>query len=346
MKFNIKAVLAAAVLAMAFSTVILAADTQFAGESMAIGVGARPLGMGGTFAAIADDASTSYWNPAGMTNIQGVEVSSVKLTRINDLDTAYSYVNLVYNTGVPSTGAPGFGSFGLGWLRQAISGITLTDSTGKIIEDSTENADNAVYLAYAYPFVKGFSAGATVKILLGDYPALVYNGGNPSYSTVSYMGYGLDLGLYLNVGDAFNMKDLKGLSFGVNAQDILSAINWNAIAGVSDASTETIGLNLKPGVAYRLPIQQFEIIGAVDLDTQYQTIIHAGAEIWWNKMIAVRGGIKSWGSISNGAAGGTLSQASDWSMGASIRWYFIGVDYAYDYNELTPVQYLSIIGKF
>ena len=63
-------------------------------------------------------------------------------------------------------------------------------------------------------------------------------------------------------------------------------------------------------------------------------------------MIAVRGGIKSWGSISNGAAGGTLSQAPDWSMGASIRWYFIGVDYAYDYNELTPVQYLSIIGKF
>jgi len=84
----------------------------------------------------------------------------------------------------------------------------------------------------------------------------------------------------------------------------------------------------------------------VDIDTQYQTTVHAGAEIWWNKMIAVRGGIKSWGSISNGAAGGTLSQAPDWSMGASIRWYFIGVDYAYDYNELTPVQYLSIIGKF
>jgi long-subunit fatty acid transport protein len=64
MKLSVKLVLTAAVLAMAFSTVIMADD--YAGESMAIGVGARPLGMGGTFAAIADDASTSYWNPAGM----------------------------------------------------------------------------------------------------------------------------------------------------------------------------------------------------------------------------------------------------------------------------------------
>ena len=342
MKLSVKLVLTAAVLAMAFSTVIMADD--YAGESMAIGVGARPLGMGGTFAAIADDASTSYWNPAGMCNIQGVEVSSVKLTKVNDLDTAYSYVNLVYNTGTPA-GLPGAGAFGLGWLRQAISGIVLTTSDGTIVAPSAENSDNAIYLAYAYPFVKGFSVGATVKILLGDYPTLTYSGTTASYSTVSYSGYGLDLGLYLNVGDAFNLKDLKGLSFGINAQDVMSAINWDATSG-SAASTETIGVNFKPGVAYRLPMDQFELIGAVDLDTEYQTIVHAGAELWWNKMIAIRGGIKSWGSISNGGAGGTLSQAADWSMGASVRWYFIGIDYAYDYNELTPIQYLSIKGKF
>jgi len=58
-------------------------------------------------------------------------------------------------------------------------------------------------------------------------------------------------------------------------------------------------------------------------------------------MIAVRGGIKNYSEISSG-----LAQAADWSIGASIRWYFIGLDYAYVYNELTPVQYLSIIGKF
>ena len=71
MKFT-KITVLTLVLAAALSTAAFA--VQFAGESMSIGVGARPLGMGGTFAGIADDASTSYWNPAGMSNIQGVEV--------------------------------------------------------------------------------------------------------------------------------------------------------------------------------------------------------------------------------------------------------------------------------
>jgi hypothetical protein len=334
-----KPVLLLGILTVAFSMNLFAA-TQFAGESMSIGVGARPLGMGGTFVAIADDASTSYWNAAGMTNINGVEVSSVKLTKVNDLDTKYTYVNLVYNTG--SVGA---GAFGLGWLRQAIDGIKLTDTTGNIISDAKENADNVLYMAYAYPFIKGFSAGATVKILLGNYPALVYDSaGTASPSTVNYNGFGTDLGLFLN-GIAFS-SDMKWLSLGVNFQDLMTSINWDKISGVSAGGSEKVDLNVKPGVSVKFPIQQFELIGAVDLDTKYQTIVHAGAEVWWNKMIAIRGGIKSWGSIDNGDGSGTLQQKPDWSLGASIRWYFIGLDYAYVYNELTPVQYISIIGKF
>lgn len=311
-----------------------ATSVQFAGESMAIGVGARPLGMGGTFAGIADDASTSYWNPAGMTNIQGVEVSSVKLTKINDLDTKYSYVNLVYNTG-------SVGAFGIGWLRQAIGGIILTDTAGNIIVQSSENADNVIYLAYAIPLVKGFSLGLGGKIMIGNYPALI-NG--TTYSTVSYMGGGIDLGVFFHAGDF--VKDLKGLQIGLNLQDVFTQITWDPVAGITTGSTEKVDVNIKPGIAYKLAVGQFEIIPAIDLDTKYQIIVHAGGELWWNKMVGIRGGIKSWGGIPNGTAGGTLSQEMDWSMGASIRWYFIGIDYAYVNNELTPVQYLSIVGKF
>ncbi len=303
---------------------------------MSIGVGARPLGMGGTFAAIADDASTSYWNAAGMTNIQGVEVSSVKLTKINDLDTKYSYVNLVYNTGA-------YGAIGLGWLRQAIDGINITDALGDS-KGIKENADNVVYIAYAYPIVKGFSAGGSVKILMGNYPALT-DGGN--LATINYGGFGVDLGVFFKVGDF--VPEMKWLTLGVNVQDVYTSVTWDAVQGSSTITggAETVGLNMKPGVALRFPIQQFELIASSDIDTRYsQMIIHAGGEIWWNKMVAIRGGIKSWGPIANGAGGDTLQQKPDWSLGASVRWYFIGVDFAYVYNELTPVQYLSIIGKF
>jgi len=326
-------VLAMAAAAVIFSAGLFAADpqpVQFAGESMAIGVGARPLGMGATFAGIADDASTSYWNSAGMTNINGVEVSSVKLTRINDLDTNYSYVNIVYNTGT-------FGAFGIGWLRQAIGGITITDINGVVIKDSQSNADNVIYLAYAYPISKGFSIGLGGKLMLGNYPAIG--------TTVNYMGGGLDVGFFFKAGEF--VKELKGLQLGLNLQDVFTQITWDPIAGVSTTGiTEKVDMNFKPGIAYKIDFGQFEIVPAVDLDTKYQLIIHGGMELWWNKMIAIRGGIKSWGGIPNGTAGGTLTQAMDWSMGASIRWYFIGIDYAYVNSELTPVQYLSIVGKF
>ncbi len=342
MKLWKKALVLAAAAAVVFAVNAGAADSEsnYAGEAMSIGVGARPLGMGGTFAAVADDASTSYWNPAGMTNIQGVEVSSVKLTKINDLDTKYSYVNLVYN-------GKEVGAFGLGWLRQAIGGISIrgVDLSGQPIKASAdqlkENSDNAIYLAYAYPVVPGFSMGTAVKFLIGNYPAFVYTSLTTIENTVvNYFGFGFDLGLLFNA-NAF-VKDFN-LSIGVNIQDIYTSIAWEAIQGVTDGFTEKVGLNIKPGIAYRLPIAQFEVVIASDLDTRYdQMLIHAGGELWWNKMVGVRGGIKSWGQIK----GQEFTQAADWSMGASLRWYFIGVDYTYVYNELTPVQYLSIIGKF
>ena len=38
-------------------------------QFLKIGVSARGIGMGGAFTAIADDASATYWNPAGMVDV-------------------------------------------------------------------------------------------------------------------------------------------------------------------------------------------------------------------------------------------------------------------------------------
>ncbi|MCH8285826.1 hypothetical protein IIB79_04770, partial [candidate division KSB1 bacterium] len=37
---------------------------KYAGEFLSIGVGARAQALGGAFAAIADDGTAFYWNPA------------------------------------------------------------------------------------------------------------------------------------------------------------------------------------------------------------------------------------------------------------------------------------------
>jgi hypothetical protein len=41
------------------------------GSDLGMGVGARAIGMGGAFVAIADDPSATFWNPAGLTDLKG-----------------------------------------------------------------------------------------------------------------------------------------------------------------------------------------------------------------------------------------------------------------------------------
>ena len=46
-----------------------------AAQFLKIGVGARAMGLGGSFTALANDVSTLYWNPAGITNFNGFSLA-------------------------------------------------------------------------------------------------------------------------------------------------------------------------------------------------------------------------------------------------------------------------------
>ena len=37
-------------------------------------LGARPLGMGGAFVAVANDGNAGYWNPAGLSQLQNISI--------------------------------------------------------------------------------------------------------------------------------------------------------------------------------------------------------------------------------------------------------------------------------
>lgn len=49
------------------------ADVDFdklSGSDLGLGVGARAIGLGGAFSAVADDGSALFWNPAGMARMK------------------------------------------------------------------------------------------------------------------------------------------------------------------------------------------------------------------------------------------------------------------------------------
>ena len=52
------------------------AGSSFGEQPVAIGAGARALGMGGAFSAVADDATAGTWNPAGLTQCERPEFAA------------------------------------------------------------------------------------------------------------------------------------------------------------------------------------------------------------------------------------------------------------------------------
>src|SRR5664280_725663 len=82
------------VLFVAFSQ--LSAQTvisKYAGEFMAIGIGGRPLGMGGAYVAVANDVTASYYNPAGLARINYPQISLMHDARFGNLEN-YDYVGI------------------------------------------------------------------------------------------------------------------------------------------------------------------------------------------------------------------------------------------------------------
>ena len=68
-----------------------------AGAYLKMGVGARALGMGGAFVAVSDDATASYWNPAGLAKLQKDQASFMHAKL--KLDRNFDFINYVKKQG-------------------------------------------------------------------------------------------------------------------------------------------------------------------------------------------------------------------------------------------------------
>ena len=102
-----------------------------------IGVGARALGMGGAFVAVADDGTAAYWNPAGLGSLGKREVSFMhtsvsgnKFTDAGDFESGHNLLSFVY----PNPVGWKIGTVGLTWINLGVDKIpeTSADEYGEI----------------------------------------------------------------------------------------------------------------------------------------------------------------------------------------------------------------------
>lgn len=301
-----------ALLVMLFHTVAGAQTVaKYAGEFMAIGVGGRALGLGGAQVALANDATSGYWNPAALARINYPEGIIMHDERFGSLIN-YDFASVAIPYGSDA-------SVGLSVLRLGVDGIPDTrnawiDNNSNGIFDNADRidydkisyfnaADWAFYFTYAKRSSSGFMYGANVKII------------RRGLADQSATGIGFDVGaLYSPTED---------LSLGLNAQDITTTlIAW------STGRNELVSPTLKIGVAYGInalggrftPVTDVDIrfenrrfssiasLGAVSFDP------HAGLEFDYKKTLALRAG---------------YNDVKQLTLGAGLHLRMLDIDYSF-----------------
>jgi hypothetical protein len=190
-----------------------------------LGVGARPMGMGGAFVAVADDSTAIHWNPAGLVQLPRMELSAFFGPLLNGKEYYMS------------------GAFVMPFLEQTAFGlsmITLYHNTGN---EKTQAAENTFIASFATPMnvEKTVSFGVNLKFLQYDSAATAQIPSTGVTIEARAGAVGMDLGaLYQVLLPNYGKK----VSFGFLAQDLDTVLRWQS--GVE----ERVPLMVKAGVAY------------------------------------------------------------------------------------------------
>ena len=257
LRIRTAAVLLAAGLTLPISAAVAAtSDTGgYPGSWLLDYAGARTLGLGGAFVAVADDALGSLWNPAG-------------LQRMNQNQLMFENVHLFEDTSVNSFGVavPGnwLPSFGLSVVMLHSGDFQRTDELNDPLGTFSET-ETAYTLTMAKAINPHFQVGANIKMV------------QQSLESYSASGFGTDLGAIVDVG--------HGLHFGAMAANVGGpSIQLRSTA-------ESYPTEYRIGGAYDMFRGRGLLVAQLDQVAATGTHYHAGTEYWLLPGIGLRAGI-------------------------------------------------------
>ena len=176
------------------AVVLLTSAAQAALDISEIGVGARPLGMGKAYFALADDASAIFTNPAGLSLNKNLNVVSMGGSMLGDVN----YILFGAAEDQP------FGKVGFGYINAAVGTIPLTRlvGSGPSLEaqqyDSTDYYSSLFIISYGAKLSRFLRNGAGGNISLGanlKFLSQGFNGGGTAMQNANGSGMDADFGL-------------------------------------------------------------------------------------------------------------------------------------------------------
>ena len=297
----------------AINTGFAAESAGQAGAYLKMGVGARALGMGSAFTAVADDSTASFWNPAGLAKLNRDQGSFMHANLT--LDREYNFFNYAHvlkdkngkRKGVAAISHIRFGVDGIPETRVDNTGNPVMTDDGKHVKIFSyfEDSEKNTYASYAKSFGDKFHAGLNVKYLKQE----LFDKRADSW--------GMDFGLMYD----YNKKTTLGLS----VRDLGEKLEWDTDSKAKDKVPVTTTFGLAHRCNDKLTVAaDFNKVEDMDLK------VFAGAEYWIQDFAALRVG----------------SHDGDLTLGASFKrdaWRF---DYSFADEELGDAHRISASKAF
>lgn len=218
-----------------------------------IGIGGRPLGMGGAYTALADDASSLYWNPAGLSLLKEPELLVFYSNLSNDIHQGF----LAYAQPLgPKNG------LGLSLNYLLLDGGEKRSGFSLEPEGTVEASDLAITFGYSQRIFSNISLGASCKMI------------QERLEEDNAQAFAFDLGLLYHPGR---------FSFGASLNNFGSRLGESRLpeevkAGIAYRLLKnrlTLGVSL-----------------GASLDTLETARTHLGAEYFLFDKLALRGGFE------------------------------------------------------
>lgn len=305
---------------------------------LSIEVGARAIGMGGAFVALANDATALYWNPAGIARLSSVGVT---LSHTNWLaETYFDYAGISLSLG--SFGAVGVSFTALTMDDMDVRTISYPEGTGEKFGAS----DFAIGTTYARNLTDRFSIGFTGKYIQQKLWHMTASSMALDIGTLFTTQFrGMTIGMSIsNFGNKMQM-------IGSDTQipvDIAPDKEGNNSKIVGNMRTERWSLPLifRFGVAMNV-IDNYNYRWTVAMDAMHPNdnteYVNIGTEYALKNMVFLRCGYKNL-FMKDSEEGLTLGAGLAYSLVGNFR---LKIDYAFaDFGLLENVQRFSLALEF
>lgn len=278
-------------------------------EFLKIGQGPRIVGMGGAGVAIADDINATYWNPAGLVQLKGREITAARTLWFEDINTNYlGFAQPLLPINKKRR------AMGISLTMLNAGGVDGRDNTGK--QTTTLEVDNLAFsLSYTLELLKGIYGGFNVKMLKQNL------GGNKG------TGMAVDIGLLA--------KYTSQTSFGLNIQNLGPKFK------TANAKND-LPLNIKLGVGYKPELFGEKTLVAFDVEMPKDNDFNfcTGVEYFLIPSLGIRLGYNNQAGYSMGV--GFKSQGEGYFEGMAVD-----VDYAFvSHDDFDNSHRFSFITKF